>query len=174
MHLVPPIAPTAFLGLKNHWFRLVGALPVLVFALLLPIPSEAQAASSGGPTPARLAMTVAGQNLMVELAADDQSRQIGLMNRAQMGELEGMLFVFDHKQIHCMWMKNTLIDLDVAFMDEHGRVVSTSTMKAGTTELHCSAQPALYALELNAGWLKKHGVSRGQLLSIPAAAKARK
>jgi hypothetical protein len=64
----------------------------------------------------------AGMHLIrAELAADDPSRMRGLMFRKSLGPNEGMLFVFDETTTHCMWMKNTVVPLSVAFLDDSAR-----------------------------------------------------
>ena len=50
-----------------------------------------------------------------EVAATDPNRQLGLMSRKAMPAQHGMLFVFNHENTHCMWMRNTLLPLSVAF-----------------------------------------------------------
>ena len=60
----------------------------------------------------------AGMHIIrAEVAADFSTRAQGLMHRKSLGQNDGMLFVFDEAAIHCMWMKNTLIPLSVAFLD---------------------------------------------------------
>lgn len=69
-----------------------------------------------------------------------------------------------------MWMKNTLIDLDVAFADAEGTILNIEHMKAGTTNVHCSAGHAKLALEMNQGWFSKLGIEAGERLRIPQQA----
>ena len=82
----------------------------------------------------------------------------------------GMLFIFDEPQVHCMWMKNTLIPLSVAFIDDRGAIVNIEDMQPQTEDSHCAAQPVRYALEMNRGWFKARGVKPGSRLGgIPGA-----
>jgi uncharacterized protein len=96
-----------------------------------------------------------------ELAADDRSRQQGLMFRQSMGPNEGMVFVFDEPARICMWMKNTFIPLSVAFLDKEGRILNIEDMQPQTTESHCAVKPAWYALEMNQGWFRKKNIAPG-------------
>jgi uncharacterized protein len=96
-----------------------------------------------------------------EVAATDQNRQVGLMNRQAMPQQHGMLFVFTQPNTHCMWMRNTLIPLSVAFIDDEGYIINIEDMKPQTEENHCARQPARYALEMNLGWFAQRGIKPG-------------
>lgn len=99
-----------------------------------------------------------------ELAADDASRMRGLMFRESLGPNQGMLFVFDEATTHCMWMKNTLIPLSVAFLDASARVINIADMAPQTEDAHCATRPARYALEMTQGWFVERGVGRGAII----------
>jgi uncharacterized protein len=99
-----------------------------------------------------------------EVAATPQSRQTGLMNRNAMAPQHGMVFVFTEDERHCMWMKNTLIPLSVAFLDREGRILNIEDMQPHTENNHCAARPARYALEMNMGWFAAKGIKPGDSL----------
>jgi len=99
--------------------------------------------------------------IRAEVAADMGSRMTGLMHRPSMPANAGMLFIFDETTTHCMWMKNTLIPLSVAFLDEAGAVINIADMQPHSEQSHCAARPARYALEMNRGWFAQHGVKPG-------------
>ena len=77
----------------------------------------------------------------------------------------GMLFVFPEIAKHCMWMRNTLVPLSVAFLDEKGRILNVEDMQPKTEDNHCSTKPARYALEMNLGWFRSRGVAAGFSIS---------
>ena len=96
-----------------------------------------------------------------EVAATPQTRQLGLMNRTGMAPQRGMVFVFTGDERHCMWMKNTLIPLSVAFLDKEGRILNIEDMQPRSENNHCAARPARYALEMNLGWFAAKGIKVG-------------
>ena len=96
-----------------------------------------------------------------EVAATPESRQIGMMLRTNMPPQRGMLFVFTEVAPHCMWMRNTLLPLSVAFLDERGKIINVADMQPRTENNHCAVQPARYALEMNLGWFKSRGLGAG-------------
>ena len=96
-----------------------------------------------------------------EVAANDQNRQVGLMNRTAMPPQRGMLFVFPQERTHCMWMRNTLIPLSVAFIDADGYIINIENMQPQTEDNHCAKVPARYALEMNLGWFAQRGIKPG-------------
>ena len=102
--------------------------------------------------------------IRAELAADPGSRSRGLMHREALAPHAGMLFVFDQPAIHCMWMKNTLIPLSVAFLDESGVIANIADMTPHSEQAHCAARPARYALEMNRGWFAAKGIRPGMRL----------
>ena len=104
----------------------------------------------------------AGMHLIrAEVASDFASRGQGLMYRSAMPSNAGMLFIFDEATTHCMWMKNTLIPLSVAFLDERGTIINVEDMAPQTEDSHCAGRPARYALEMNRGWFAARGVKPG-------------
>lgn len=152
--------------------RLIPGMLGLLIALL-----GASACASGtagpvqGPLP-QISVLIGEEKLTVELANTDLSRQIGLMNRKKLAENAGMLFVFKRTETQCMWMKNTLIDLDVAFADDQGKILNVEQMKAGTSDVHCAKGNARLALEMNRNWFSKRNIGTGQVIRVPESAMA--
>ncbi|WP_284077652.1 DUF192 domain-containing protein [Herbaspirillum aquaticum] len=99
--------------------------------------------------------------IKAEVAQTEAEREQGLMFREKMGDNEGMLFLFGQPAGVCMWMKNTLIPLSVAFMDEKGVIINIEEMKEQTLDSHCAKRAAVYALEMNKGWFKQKNIKPG-------------
>ena len=131
--------------------RLVFAL----YAALLLVSAHAQ-------TQLPIAELTAGfHRIEAEVASDQASQAKGLMHRRSMPANHGMLFVFSRTDRHCMWMRNTLIPLSVAFLDENGQILNIEEMKPQTENNHCAASAARFALEMNASWFSAKGIAVG-------------
>ena len=130
----------------------------LVFALcaaLLLVSAHAQ-------TQLPIAELTAGfHRIEAEVASDQASQAKGLMHRRSMSANHGMLFVFSRTDRHCMWMRNTLLPLSVAFLDAQGKIINIENMQPQTEDNHCAASPAPYALEMNLGWFTEKGLKPG-------------
>ena len=110
----------------------------------------------------------AGMHLVqAQVASTPQQRAVGLMHRADMPANEGMLFVFEQPAVQCFWMKNTLLPLTAAFVQDDGTVVNLADMQPQSLDSHCSAKPVRYVLEMNQGWFAKRGIQNGFRLSGP-------
>jgi uncharacterized membrane protein (UPF0127 family) len=135
----------------------------VLISLLLGTTCSAQTVESGGKAQ-QLPTTNLGVSfytIKAEVAQTARQREIGLMHRTTMGPNEGMIFVFERAGTQCFWMKNTLIPLSVAFLEEDGTVVNTDEMTANTEDAHCSAKPVRFVLEMNKGWFSKRGIKSG-------------
>jgi hypothetical protein len=123
-------------------------------------------------------LSINGQAFELWIADDDQERQRGLMfvTTEQMAPLpdgikRGMLFVFEYEQPLSFWMKNTIIPLDIAYLDSAGKVVATHTMAPLDTRpgQYTSRSPARFAIEVNADVLDEIDVDVGDTIEIPAS-----
>jgi len=121
-------------------------------------------------------MTMGNQKFHLWTADDPGKQEQGLMHvtaerMAPMsdGTKRGMIFIFDHERILSFWMKNTIIPLDIAYLDSNGVVVSIYTMTPLDTRhnQYVSARPARYAIEVNAGVYQTLGIAEGNQLEIP-------
>ncbi|MBX6319479.1 DUF192 domain-containing protein [Pigmentiphaga sp.] len=113
----------------------------------------------------------AGMHLIrAEVASTPKTRETGLMFRERLGPNQGMLFIFDRPGIQCMWMRNTLIPLSVAFIADDGVIANIEDMEPKTETSHCAVQPVRYALEMEQGWFAKRGLKAGTRIDgIPGA-----
>jgi uncharacterized membrane protein (UPF0127 family) len=136
---------------------------LMAFALLV---TFALAACAGGP---RIAITAPnGQvraTVSVEIAADTNSREVGLMYRKSMDEDAGMIFVFGAPANQHFWMRNTLIPLDMIFADSAGKIIGIVANAAPLSDADDSVPgESLYVLEVNGGFCARHGVKPGDVL----------
>lgn len=123
---------------------------------------ESGGADTGALAAAELVpIRVAGQRIMVEIAQTEAERQRGLMHRESLPPDQGMLFVYPEERPLGFWMKNTLIPLDIAYIDREGRIVDIQHMEPLDERTYPSRRPAMYALEMNQGWFEAHGVEVG-------------
>jgi uncharacterized protein len=99
--------------------------------------------------------------VVVEVADDDRKREIGLMFRRALDPDRGMLFVFPDEDEHVFWMKNTLVPLDMIFVDGGGRVVGVVTRAEPGSLAPRSGGRSRYVLEVVAGWAEERGVKPG-------------
>lgn len=117
-------------------------------------------------------VTLGSKTFVVEVAETPDQHERGLMFRSQMGEDEGMLFIFKNEETRFFWMKNTLIDLSIGYFDKSLTLIDVKEMKSGkgvpdsALPSYASAQPAKYALEMNKGWFDKNKIKMGSKLKI--------
>lgn len=132
----------------------------LTFLMLVISPATALAQDAPQRLP-RIDLHAGMHNISAEVAQSTDQRQIGLMHRRTMPVNDGMLFIFESPQLHCFWMKNTLLPLSIAFLADDGRIVNIEDMRANTEDSHCPKAKIRYALEMNQGWFAKRGFKPG-------------
>lgn len=152
---------------------LLTAVPALLLASCTPTkPNELDKLGT-------VRMTIKEQpfRLWVADSFDEQQRGLMFVTTEQMAPLSdgtkrGMIFVFDHEQELSFWMKNTIIPLDIAYVDTAGRVVNTYTMAPLDDRIgrYPSRGASRYAIEVNADVLGELGVKAGDVLEIPTDA----
>jgi len=104
-------------------------------------------------------LRIGNRRLIVEVASTPQSREHGLMLRDNLCDDCGMLFVFEKADKYNFWMKDTLLPLSIAFIAADGSILNIEEMQPNTLDIHPSQGEALYALEMNAGWFARNGIS---------------
>lgn len=96
-----------------------------------------------------------GKEITVELAVNPEERERGLMFREELEPDQGMLFVFEEEDLYSFWMKNTLIPLDIIWLNSHLQIVHIEKNVPPCPREPCPGYlpryPALYVLELKAG-----------------------
>jgi uncharacterized protein len=106
----------------------------------------------------------------VEIASTDDERVRGLQSRPSLGSDQGMLFVFPSPGKHSFWMKNTLIALDIIWMDHARRVVyieeNARPCKIAPCPAYVPPEDALYVLELNGNSAGALGIKKGSVLDF--------
>lgn len=106
----------------------------------------------------------------VELAVTPQEQQNGLMFRKKLDANRGILFIFQEEGMHSFWMKNTLIPLDIIWMNEKMEIIFISGNTAPCREDFCPMigpdKKAKYVLEINGGEAKKLGMKIGDKMEI--------
>jgi uncharacterized protein len=135
---------------------LLAALPA--WALESFSTSELTIDTAGGP-----------QKFTIELALTDAQMEQGLMFRRSMAPNAGMLFDFKHPTNVAMWMKNTVIPLDMLFLDEQGRIIDIHQRAVPySTDIIAGKVPARYVIELNGGTVARLGIKTGDQATSPA------
>ena len=106
------------------------------------------------------------QKFNVEFARSEAEKATGLMFRERLADDEGMLFMWNTSSLRQFWMKNTLINLDILFIDSDYRVVHIEEgAQKGSLRIISSLLPVQYVLEINAGQSEIRKITPGALLS---------
>lgn len=113
-------------------------------------------------------------NVNLELAKAPKERQKGLMSREFLAANSGMLFQYQEQQRpdHGFWMYQTLIPLDIAYLDKNGVIGNIRQMPPCTSSngARCPSYPAgvefVSAVEMNAGFFEMHGIASGDRLEL--------
>ena len=145
---------------------------VLAAIILLSVSCGA-APKSSTPTPAPAGPSVvlpSGSRYRVELARTSEEQAQGLMFREALPPNAGMLFLFPEPGTHKFWMKNTMIPLDIIWMDSTGKVVfvspNTPQCRADPCPNYGPDQSALNVLEIAGGMAKQEKVEVGSLIRV--------
>lgn len=110
--------------------------------------------------------------ITIEVADSPAESSYGLMFRRSLGENEGMLFIFNDERPLSFWMKNTFVDLSIAYFGKDKRLIEIKNMKAAKSEMQAhfdtyeSSKPAQYALEMRLGWFEKNHIKVGDKLEL--------
>jgi len=113
-----------------------------------------------------ITVSIGGEKYRVEYAKTFEQRARGLMFRKELCEDCGMLFNFNASKYAGIWMKNTFIPLDLAFIDRNGVITDIKPLTPHSLESVGSSKKVLYALEMNQGWFAKHNIAVGDQIEI--------
>jgi uncharacterized protein len=110
------------------------------------------------------------KSIDIEIADNEYERQLGLMFREKLSEQQGMLFIFPYQTMQSFWMRNTMISLDIMFVNNQKKIV---TIHKGTEILsdqsYPSTQPAVYVVEVVAGFTDKYNIVVGDSVNWTSA-----
>jgi uncharacterized membrane protein (UPF0127 family) len=149
----------------SHWGGTIDAMKAILAAALLGGSALACLAQEPQTDLPRVRLAAGMHQIDAQVAQTPDQRATGLMWRKQMPQHEGMLFVFEQPFRQCFWMKNTLLPLSAAFVDDDGTIVNIADMKPQSLDAHCSDKPVRYVLEMNQGWFAKKGIKAGAKLT---------
>jgi uncharacterized protein len=103
----------------------------------------------------------------VEIADSTRTRTRGMMWRASVPAGTGMLFIFPNEEDHQFWMRNTLVPLDMLFLDRSGQVVGiVAQAEPQTLDRRSVGRPSVYVLEVQGGWAEKAGIAPGSRVEL--------
>lgn len=145
-------------------------LPILLLGALAAGIAFAQSQPASFDTVSLAVVTDAGRHeFKVELALTPEQRSQGLMYRREMAADAGMLFDFDSRPGRAsMWMKNTLIPLDMLFIKSGGEIESIAERTVPhSLEAVSSRGSVRYVLELNGGTVARLGIGPGDRVELP-------
>ncbi|MBI2511263.1 MAG: DUF192 domain-containing protein [Opitutae bacterium] len=118
---------------------------------------------------------IGDQTVKMQIAALPAEQERGLMFRSALGRDEGMLFVFTRAQPMAFWMRNTIVPLDIGYIGTDGVLREIYPMyPRDERSVPSHARDLQFALEVNQGWFKEHGVKPGAKLDLKAVRDALK
>ena len=103
----------------------------------------------------------------IEIANNHKERAEGLMGYRSLSDSQGMFFIYPKEKILSFWMKNTLIPLDIIFINKSQQIVKIHPNAVPMNETSIlSKKPASYALEVNAGFCARHAIVEGDKIEF--------
>ncbi len=168
--------PSAPAGAAKRWPVILVAAVILFAIVMVVMPKRSQNLPSSGAAPLftkqgtvsllnREGKTLA--TVDVEVADNDAKREVGLMGRPSMEDRQGLYFIFEAEHMAAFWMKNTIIPLDIIFINANHQII---TIHRNTTpyseQTYAATAPAQYVLEVNAGFCDKYGVREGDTVEF--------
>ncbi len=145
---------------RNFYIGLFIGIAIVVMLAILFVPHRTTAPSA--------VAEFGGVSLNIDYATTEAAREKGLGGRTSIPSDYGMLFVFPKDDKYGFWMKDTLVPLDMFWLDAQGHVVSIAQDVATSTypDVFYPSAPARYVLETSAGFARAHTVATGTPLLL--------
>ncbi|MDT0596611.1 DUF192 domain-containing protein [Glaciecola petra] len=147
---------------KNGEAEVIRLLPSLILLTVLLFGNSILHAEDDD----KVSIKIGEKMLNIAYADSPLERQLGLMYRKKMCEDCGMLFKFERSKIAGIWMKNTYIPLDLAYITKDGIIVDIKPLTPHDLVAVNSPEPVLYALEMNQGWFDKQNIRVGDKVDL--------
>jgi len=123
-------------------------------------------------------LTIAGEEFKLDVSADDTTRTKGLMGRTEIARDKGMLFIHREPAVQGYWMKNCVVDMDIMFVNDEGRITAAHAMKMepprrdhesefeyeSRLKRYSSNRAARFAIELQAGSIERLKLKVGMMI----------
>lgn len=152
----------------------------LLAATLTLLTTSACSAPAATEAPQTVQIKLKGKTFTLETALDVPTRTLGLGNRESIPENGGMIFVFPYPKVQSFWMAKCLVDIDIAYVDDNGSVLTTYTMLKEPPKAENETQydyesrlkgyssrfPCRIVLEFKAGTLDALGVQPGDQVTL--------
>lgn len=159
-----PVPPS-----RTKWWIIILLVPAIIAFIYTSIPKSQEIVGPTFTKEGELVIQRESQELAridIEIADNTADITQGLMYRPQMDEDHGMLFLMPSLEDQSFWMLNTKISLDIIFIGEDKRIINVAANTTpGSLDPVSSTAPALYVLEMNAGYAQRKGLQAGDLLS---------
>jgi uncharacterized membrane protein (UPF0127 family) len=153
---------------KIYIFVLVLAVYSLSIFISMPFANDAVGYFEDIFLDEKLSAVIGESSIDVIIADTEESRIKGLSGRKELGSNEGMYFIFDRPGEYGIWMKDMLIPIDIIWLDSHNEVIYIEENVSTDTypKVFKPNKPALYVLELNAGFVNEHKIKKGDLFTL--------
>lgn len=139
------------------------------FLVLLLVCASTQSMAEG-PKFKKGSIQIGTKTIKAEFAITDAEQQHGLMNRTEIPDNFGMLFMFEDEDYRSFWMKNTYVNLSIAYIGSNKKILEIIDMEASKSSLDAnpktypSSAKAKYALEVKQGWFARNKIKVGDVI----------
>ena len=149
-------------------FRIFSILVIIAFAGCdRTVPAVNAAATTEAGIEVRFPVRIGKSNTQLRVAATDLEKSQGLMQVDKLPEAEGMAFMYAVPQQMNFWMKDTLVDLDIAFVLGDGTIDEIRTMQAGDThDTFSRSDRVCFSIEMSSGWFARAGLKSGDKVNL--------